>query len=153
MKNTVKTFLIGAALIVSTSSFAQEEASPRGQRGEKVKAKMESIFTELELTEEQKVKVKEILKEEREVLKEDRVTKEELASMSDEERKVARAKWVIRKDEVKKSTKERLSEVLSEEQMVALEKIQQERKEEQKAKRKERIEHRLQEQQAPESNG
>ena len=107
---------VSAFILMITPSFAQG-GMKKAHDKERGKAKMEEMFNQLELSADQIEVVKKILKEERISLKETRIPKEEMEAMNPQEKKVARAKMVLKRDEVKQRTKGRLAEVLSPSQM------------------------------------
>ncbi|MBL4708142.1 MAG: hypothetical protein JKY48_06855 [Flavobacteriales bacterium] len=139
MKKGIKVALITAAILMTVPTFAQ--GVKKGHNREKAKAEMEAMFTSLELNERQREKVKSILKDERIAMKDTKLAKEKLGAMDSENKKVARAKAVLRRDRLKKRTEMKLNEVLTPSQMRNYKVIQEERVERRQERREERVEH------------
>ena len=141
MKTIVKSTLVAALLVVGSASFAQGHRGIKGQKGENREAKMESMISELDLSAEQAEKVKIIFKEEQEARKSERMTKVEMAELSDEDKRIAIAKQKLKMAESQKAINTRLEEVLNEEQIEKYETLKKQKIEERKEFRKERMEH------------
>tara|TARA_B110000046_G_scaffold28052_1_gene28735 strand:+ start:29554 stop:30018 length:465 start_codon:yes stop_codon:yes gene_type:complete len=141
MKKLIGVSLVSALMLMSSSSFAQGK---KMMRAENVKAKMEKIIADLDLSDEQTEQVKAIFKAKKANLKEGKVSKEEMQKLSEEDRKIEIAKMKLKRAEAAKTTKMKMAEVLSAEQLEKFEAIKGEQKEELQDLKKERIEHKPQ---------
>ena len=134
MKKLIGISLVAVLVIAGGNVLAQGK---KGHKVENAKAKIAKMKADLELSDDQVEKVKEIFKAERASLKETRLSREEMQKLSDEDKRVVKAKMKLQKAESAKATKAQLSEVLSAEQMTKFEAIKQAKKEKRKEFRKE----------------
>ena len=111
MKIRVRNIAISALMIAGISGFAQE------QRGDKRKANAEEMVKVLGLSEDQVNKVKMIFEEEKDLMKTERLPKEEMDKLSHDDKRIAIAKHKLQKAEAAKATIAKLNEVLTKEQM------------------------------------
>lgn len=154
MKKLIQITLVSALMVVASSTFAQGK---RGMNGDRGKAKMDKMIAELELTSDQTEQVKAIFKAERAKMNEDKISREDMEKLSEEDRRIKMAQIKLERAESAKATKAKLKEVLSAEQFAKYEAMRKQEQAQRKENRQERMEHKLEKQdkhqEEPSSNG
>jgi len=141
MKNLLKIIVPVALICVGTNLNAQEMKMSPDERKENKQEQFEKMKAELNLTEDQAAKVKAIMVERREEMKENRVSKEEMMEMSAEQKKAMKVEKMQERKEMKAEVDTELKEILSEEQMQKYEAMMAERKEMKKEKKMMKSDH------------
>lgn len=134
MKKIIVGLLFGALAVMALPTMAQ------GKRGGDKKAELQKMVTELGLDETQTTKLKTILREQKGAIKEDRISKEEMAKLSKADQKVEKAKMRLKRVEAEKVIEEKLQTVLTAEQMQKFKAMQKQKVEQRKVMQKEQME-------------
>jgi hypothetical protein len=117
MKKLIGISVVSVLILIGTSSFAQGKRAARGlhAKGLHEKAKMEEMAKVLELSAEQREQVETIFKIEKAAMEGERVAKQAMQELSDEDKRIQRAKMNLKQAEAAKLTNARLAEALTEE--------------------------------------
>jgi methionine-rich copper-binding protein CopC len=154
MKKLISISVLLSLLLIGTSGFAQRK---RVSNGPHEKAKMEEIATALELSAEQREQVETIFKTEKAEMEEQRVAKEVMQELPDQDKRIERAKMNLKRAEAAKLTNALLAEVLTEDQLQKYEAFKVQKRAERRSFKKSQEQHKLEKpdmhQQEPKSKG